>query len=158
MLDLLLGGIMRKFFLITCITSALFLSVACQKGANEQDTMVSNITSFHSTEKSSEGSKAENTTTQSSLADTTVKNIEPTQSTDEYEIFHASGLISEITDTQFVLTTDDGDVVFQFTTPPNGLDTVLDGEMVIVEYTGEIDPTVAFTGEIFSVHLYDEEE
>lgn len=70
------------------------------------------------------------------------------------EIHEAVGTISDIRDMQFVLTTDDGDAIFAFETAPEGLSTVKDGDMVVVAYTGEIDPVEAFTGKVLSVSLY----
>ncbi len=72
------------------------------------------------------------------------------------EVNEAVGTISAIKNTQFVLTTDDGDALFAFETAPEGLSTVKEGDMVTVTYTGEISPVDAFTGKVISVKLYAE--
>lgn len=69
------------------------------------------------------------------------------------ETHEASGTISEIKDMQFVLTTDDGDLLFTYDAKPEGLADIKDGDKVTVTYTGEISQVDPFRGTIISVKL-----
>ncbi len=63
-----------------------------------------------------------------------------------------TGKIDEIKDFQFVIT-DDKDTPYSFTfdEKPNGLDSVSNGDTVIVKYTGTISEVDPFDGEVISV-------
>ena len=68
-----------------------------------------------------------------------------------------TGTISDIKDFMFTITFDGQDYGFSFdqNEKPQGLDSVKDGDTVMVTYTGTVNTVDAFTGKILSVEKVD---
>lgn len=106
-----------------------------------------------------ETTKAESTTSAESLNTDEAKDSEESKadSAADQEEASMTGTISDIKDFMFTITFDGQDYGFSFdqNEKPQGLDSVKDGDTVMVTYTGTVNTVDAFTGKILSVEKVD---
>ena len=106
-----------------------------------------------------ETTKAESTASAESLNTDEAKDSEESKadSAADQEEASMTGTISDIKDFMFTITFDGQDYGFSFdqNEKPQGLDSVKDGDTVMVTYTGTVNTVDAFTGKILSVEKVD---
>ena len=125
--------------------------------ASETTAAVAETTQQETTKQ--ETTKAESTTSAESLNTDEAKDSEESKadSAADQEEASMTGTISDIKDFMFTITFDGQDYGFSFdqNEKPQGLDSVKDGDTVMVTYTGTVNTVDAFTGKILSVEKVD---
>ena len=116
-------------------------------------------TASETTAAVAETTKAESTASAESLNTDEAKDSEESKadSAADQEEASMTGTISDIKDFMFTITFDGQDYGFSFdqNEKPQGLDSVKDGDTVMVTYTGTVNTVDAFTGKILSVEKVD---
>ena len=125
-------------------TAMIMVFAAACSSKNTPSATASETTAAVAETTQQETTKAESTTSAESL------------NTDEAEA-SMTGTISDIKDFMFTITFDGQDYGFSFdqNEKPQGLDSVKDGDTVMVTYTGTVNTVDAFTGKILSVEKVD---
>ena len=140
-------------------TAMVMVFAAACSSKNTPSATASETTATVAETTQQETTKAESTASAESLNTDEAKDSEEskTDSAAEQEEASMTGTISDIKDFMFTITFDGQDYGFSFdqNEKPQGLDSVKDGDTVMVTYTGTVNTVDAFTGKILSVEKVD---
>ena len=152
---------MKKRALIMMSTAMVMVFAAACSSKNTPSATASETTAAVAETTQQETTKAEST----AAAATENSNTEEAKDSEESKADSAAdqeeasmtGTISDIKDFMFTITFDGQDYGFSFdqNEKPQGLDSVKDGDTVMVTYTGTVNTVDAFTGKILSVEKVD---
>ena len=150
---------MKKRALIMMSTAMIMVFAAACSSKNTPSATASETTAAVAETTQQETTKAESTTSAESLNTDEAKDSEESKadSAADQEEASMTGTISDIKDFMFTITFDGQDYGFSFdqNEKPQGLDSVKDGDTVMVTYTGTVNTVDAFTGKILSVEKVD---
>ena len=150
---------MKKRALIMMSTAMVMVFAAACSSKNTPSATASETTAAVAETTQQEATKAESTASAESLNTDEAKDSEESKadSAADQEEASMTGTISDIKDFMFTITFDGQDYGFSFdqNEKPQGLDSVKDGDTVMVTYTGTVNTVDAFTGKILSVEKVD---
>lgn len=150
---------MKKRALIMMSTAMVMVFAAACSSKNTPSATASETTAAVAETTQQETTKAESTASAESLNTDEAKDSEESKadSATDQEEASMTGTISDIKDFMFTITFDGQDYGFSFdqNEKPQGLDSVKDGDTVMVTYTGTVNTVDAFTGKILSVEKVD---
>ena len=137
-------------------TAMIMVFAAACSSKNTPSATASETTAAVAETTQQETTKAESTTSAESLNTDEAKDSEESKADSAAEA-SMTGTISDIKDFMFTITFDGQDYGFSFdqNEKPQGLDSVKDGDTVMVTYTGTVNTVDAFTGKILSVEKVD---
>lgn len=150
---------MKKRALIMMSTAMVMVFAAACSSKNTPSATASETTAAVAETTQQETTKAESTAAAESPNTDEAKDSEESKadSAADQEEVSMTGTISDIKDFMFTITFDGQDYGFSFdqNEKPQGLDSVKDGDTVMVTYTGTVNTVDAFTGKILSVEKVD---
>lgn len=150
---------MKKRALIMMSTAMIMVFAAACSSKNTPSATAGETTAAVAETTQQETTKAESTASAESLNTDEAKDSEESKadSAADQEEASMTGTISDIKDFMFTITFDGQDYGFSFdqNEKPQGLDSVKDGDTVMVTYTGTVNTVDAFTGKILSVEKVD---
>ena len=150
---------MKKRALIMMSTAMVMVFAAACSSKNTPSATAGETTAAVAETTQQETTKAESTASAESLNTDEAKDSEESKadSAADQEEASMTGTISDIKDFMFTITFDGQDYGFSFdqNEKPQGLDSVKDGDTVMVTYTGTVNTVDAFTGKILSVEKVD---